>query len=76
MFLKIICNFFYNSTLQLGSLNISSQTKFFLNQNLFPHLTISEQDLATQKWWLSTEHLFLNCDLNGTQLENRSERSS
>lgn len=48
----------------------------FQIKTFFFHLTISEQDSSTQRKWLSTTHSLLNCDLNGTQPENRSERSS
>lgn len=59
----------YNSTLKKTNF-------FFKSKPFFFHLTISEQDSSTQRKWLSTTHSLLNCDLNGTQPENRSERSS
>lgn len=66
------------STTQLYSLVFFKKKNKLLFQikTFFFHLTISEQDSSTQRKWLSTTHSLLNCDLNGTQPENRSERSS
>lgn len=67
-----------NATLSycFSTTQLKKKTNFFISKPFFFHLTISEQDSSTQRKWLSTTHSLLNCDLNGTQPENRSERSS